>query len=106
MPNYAKVNYADVYPGVDLVYYGNQEQLEYDFVVQTGADPHHIVLDVGAGLAPPERAPQGAPLHVDGKGISWWAPTAARSSYTNPSSTNQRRTTNQELRTRNLSRGK
>ncbi len=31
--NYAKVKYANVYPGVDLVYYGNQRQLEYDFVV-------------------------------------------------------------------------
>ncbi len=30
--NYAKVQYQAVYPGVDLVYYGNQRQLEYDFV--------------------------------------------------------------------------
>jgi len=34
VPNYAKVEYQSVYPGVDLVYYGNQGgQLEYDFVV-------------------------------------------------------------------------
>ena len=40
VPNYAKVKYASVYPGVDLVYYGNQGgQLEYDFVVAPGADP-------------------------------------------------------------------
>ena len=58
----------DVYPGVDLVYYGNQRQLEYDFVVQPGADPRQIALDVGAGLAPPERAPQAAPLRVDRNG--------------------------------------
>jgi hypothetical protein len=31
VPNYAKVKYQDVYPGVDLVYYGNQGRLEYDF---------------------------------------------------------------------------
>ena len=31
VPNYARVEYANVYPGVDLVYYGNQRQLEYDF---------------------------------------------------------------------------
>src|ERR1035438_5074116 len=31
--NYGKVEYHDVYPGVNLVYYGNQRQLEYDFVV-------------------------------------------------------------------------
>ena len=46
VPNYAKVKYANVYPGVDLVYYGNQRQLEYDFVVEPGADPGHINLAV------------------------------------------------------------
>jgi hypothetical protein len=39
VPTYTKVKYEDVYPGVDLVYYGNQRQLEYDFVVAPGADP-------------------------------------------------------------------
>src|SRR5262249_10257589 len=33
VPTYAKVRYEQVYPGVDLVYYGSQHQLEYDFVV-------------------------------------------------------------------------
>ncbi|MBV9470761.1 MAG: SBBP repeat-containing protein, partial [Abitibacteriaceae bacterium] len=42
--HYARVRYADVYPGVDLVYYGNQRQLEYDFVVAPGADPAAIKL--------------------------------------------------------------
>ena len=41
---YAKVKYEQVYPGVDLVYYGNQGQLEYDFVVAPGADPNVIKL--------------------------------------------------------------
>jgi hypothetical protein len=36
VPNYGKVRYEGVYPGVDLVYYGNQRQLEYDFVVAPG----------------------------------------------------------------------
>jgi len=45
IPTYARVRYAGVYPGVDLVYYGNQDgQLEYDFVVAPGADPNHIKL--------------------------------------------------------------
>ena len=43
---YAKVRYKDVYPGVDLVYHGNQGQLEYDFVVAPGADPRAITLEV------------------------------------------------------------
>ena len=44
VPHYAKVQYKDVYPGVDLVYYGNQRQLEYDLVVEPGADPAAITL--------------------------------------------------------------
>src|SRR6185436_5455327 len=39
---YAKVRYASVYPGIDLVYHGNQKQLEYDFVVAPNADPSAI----------------------------------------------------------------
>jgi len=40
--NYAKVRYERVYPGIDLVYYGNQRQLEYDFILDPGADPRAI----------------------------------------------------------------
>jgi hypothetical protein len=39
---YARVKYAGVYPGVDLVYYGNQRQLEYDFVVEPGASARQV----------------------------------------------------------------
>ncbi len=41
---YAKVAYQNLYPGVDLVYYGNQQQLEYDFIVGPGTDPEIIAL--------------------------------------------------------------
>ena len=44
--NYAKVKYEGVYSGIDLVYYGNQRQLEYDFVVSPGADPRSIEFNV------------------------------------------------------------
>ncbi len=43
---FGRVAYDDVYPGIDLVYYGNQQQLEYDFVVAPGADPSVIRLNV------------------------------------------------------------
>jgi len=43
---YARVCYRDVYPGVDLVYYGNQRELEYDFVLQPGAHPEVIRLGI------------------------------------------------------------
>ncbi|MFZ1975585.1 MAG: SBBP repeat-containing protein [Candidatus Acidiferrales bacterium] len=39
---FARVRYAGVYPGVDLVYYGNQRQLEYDFVVAPGASARQV----------------------------------------------------------------
>jgi len=44
VPTYAKVRYGNVYSGVDLVYYGNQGQLEHDFLVAPGADPQAIRL--------------------------------------------------------------
>ena len=44
IPQFARVEYRSVYPGVDLVYYGNQGQLEYDFRVAPGSDPNQIAL--------------------------------------------------------------
>ena len=41
---YRKVRYQEAYPGIDLVFYGNQGQLEYDFVISPGADPGAIRL--------------------------------------------------------------
>lgn len=41
---YGKVQYQDVYPGIDLLYYGNQRELEYDFVVAPGRDPGQIAV--------------------------------------------------------------
>ncbi|HTD43587.1 MAG TPA: SBBP repeat-containing protein [Bryobacteraceae bacterium] len=40
--NYGKVALRDVYPGIDLVFYGNERQLEYDWIVAPGADPKLI----------------------------------------------------------------
>ena len=42
--SFGKVRYQGVYDGIDLVFYGNQKQLEYDFVVAPGADPDQIRL--------------------------------------------------------------
>jgi hypothetical protein len=44
LPTYAQVRYCSVYPGVDLVFYGKDGQLEYDFVLAPGADPRAIRL--------------------------------------------------------------
>jgi hypothetical protein len=45
IPHFAKVKFEEVYPGIDLVYYGNQRQLEYDFIVKPGADPRVIAFN-------------------------------------------------------------
>src|ERR1700722_4912685 len=63
VPNYARVKYPGVYPGVDLVYYGNQSgQLEYDFVVAPGADPSPITLNVAADSIHPVQGERSKPL--------------------------------------------
>jgi len=67
VPNYAKVKYTSVYPGVDLVYYGNQRQLEYDFVVQPGADPRQIALQLVAPASSRDAAKMAA-LRIDKNG--------------------------------------
>src|SRR5215213_3353866 len=46
IPTYRKVHYTDVYPGIDIVYYGNQRELEYDFVIAPGANTKIIKFRV------------------------------------------------------------
>lgn len=46
VPAFARVKYAGVYPGIDLVAYGNEGNLEYDFQVAAGADPRRIAMSV------------------------------------------------------------
>jgi hypothetical protein len=57
------VRYRNAYPGIDLVYYGHQGQLEYDFLVAPGASPEAITLAIaGTGYD------ADAPLQIDGEG--------------------------------------
>lgn len=63
---FARVRYHEVYPGVDLIYYGHEGQLEYDFEVAPGADAgkialqlqgaNHITLEANGDLAMHTRA--------------------------------------------------
>jgi hypothetical protein len=43
---YARVKYENMYPGVDLIYYGGEQQLEYDLILAPGATPKAIAFDV------------------------------------------------------------
>jgi len=54
IPQFARVQYEAVYPGVNLVYYGDQGRLEYDFRVAPAADPNQIALSF-----------KGASAHID-----------------------------------------
>jgi aldose sugar dehydrogenase len=56
IPTFRAVRYEQVYPGIDVTYYGNGQQLEYDFELAAGAEPQAIRLayptDVRAHLSP------------------------------------------------------
>jgi hypothetical protein len=45
VPNYSRVHYKEVYPGIDQIFYGNGRELEYDFIVAPEAEPNIIALD-------------------------------------------------------------
>ncbi len=47
--HYGRVRYREVYPGIDVVYYGNQKRLEYDFILQPGANPGRIRMKFSGG---------------------------------------------------------
>jgi hypothetical protein len=76
--NYGDVVYQSVYSGVDLHYYGNQRQLEYDFIVKPGADASAIALRF-AGVSQSAIAANGdlvLTLGADGSQISFKAPVS------------------------------
>ena len=73
IPTYAKIRSHDVYPGIDLVYYGTQGQLEYDFVVAPGADPSRIRMTF-AGATPVVDASGDLVLPLGGHDIRFRKP--------------------------------
>src|SRR5262249_43092906 len=58
IPSYAKVKYEELYSGIDLLFYGNQRQLEYDFIIAPGADSSRIGFDVSGAQS----------VHLDERG--------------------------------------
>lgn len=43
--SYGRIKYHEVFPGIDLDFYGNQQRMEYDYIVAPGADPNKIKLE-------------------------------------------------------------
>jgi len=78
--NYAKVKHANVYPGVDLLYYGKQGRLEYDFVVAPGADPKIIKFDIEGAEKMEVNAQGDLLLRVDGGEVALHKPLVYQSS--------------------------
>ncbi len=70
---FGKVNYQQIYRGIDLVYYGTQHQLEYDFIVAPGADAGQIALDF-SGTKPTLQADGDLVLMLDGGPLSFRKP--------------------------------
>jgi hypothetical protein len=55
VPNYGRLQVRDLYRGVDLVYYGNEGELEYDLTVKPGSDPRSIRLRLDGSRARVDR---------------------------------------------------
>ncbi len=74
VPNYARVAYRSIHPGIDLVFHGDGRALEYDFLVAPLADPRRIELEF-AGAERMELTAEGAlVLHADGRTLTQQAP--------------------------------
>ncbi len=72
--NYARVEYSEIYPGINLAFYGTQQALEYDFVVAPGADPENITISI-EGAEKIELSDNGdLVLHVAGEKLYHRAP--------------------------------
>jgi hypothetical protein len=66
--NYQQVEYRNIYPGIDLLYKGDQRQLEYDLLVAPGADPNYIQLAF-EGTQKIEVGPDGGLMLYTANGI-------------------------------------
>jgi hypothetical protein len=75
IPTYARVRYREIYPGIDVMFHGDQQQLEYDLLVAPGRDPRTIALRVD-GVDRLAIDPTGdLLLHVGGGTIHMRKPT-------------------------------
>lgn len=52
IPTFRAVSYEEIYPGIDLVWYGNNRQLEYDFRLDAGRNPNTIFLKFDSDVRP------------------------------------------------------
>ena len=73
---FSKVKYHEIYPGIDLLYYGNQRQMEYDFVVGPGGRPEKIVLEFSGEDRLEIDSAGDLIAHLKGGSVRWRKPYA------------------------------
>ncbi len=76
VPTFAQVRFPEVYPGVTLIYYGQERQLEFDFVVAPGADPSRIAFEIVGADKLTVDASGDLVLEVDGEVLRQHAPVS------------------------------
>jgi uncharacterized repeat protein (TIGR01451 family) len=76
LPTFAQVRYRQVYPGIDLLYYGNQRQLEYDFVVAPKANARRIALNIDGAERLEVNSQGDLVAYLNGAQVSWHRPVA------------------------------
>lgn len=74
VPGYSSVRYQAIYPGIDLVFYGVEGRLEFDFAVAPGADLGSIRLDVSGGTSVAPGADGGLVLSTPDRELRLLAP--------------------------------
>jgi beta-propeller repeat-containing protein/centrosomal CEP192-like protein len=76
VPTFGRVHYRDLYPGIDLAFYGNPDQLEYDFQLQPHADPAHMRIALSGADAYSTDASGNLVLQAEGKTVRFLKPVA------------------------------
>jgi hypothetical protein len=74
IPQFGRVQYREVYPGIDLAFYGNQNQLEYDFEVSPGSDARQIELNFKGATNVSVARNGDLVLGLDGRELRFEAP--------------------------------
>ncbi|MFN7918961.1 MAG: SBBP repeat-containing protein [Bryobacteraceae bacterium] len=74
IPSYSRVRFRDVYPGIDIAYYGTDGELEHDFIVRPGADPARIRMELAGADAVRVESDGSVSAVVRGVTVTWRRP--------------------------------
>jgi hypothetical protein len=76
LPSYSRVLYREIYPATDLLFYGREGELEYDFIVRPGGDPAGIMLEFSGADSLALTDAGDLIVQVGGGFLRWRAPVA------------------------------